>query len=126
VNPNKLTNKRIQEKKTRIKGVIKKLYHRYHDPNSMPNEAKYNIDQHLQQSSTSSTSIDGNNHRNSSRAKGKLLSASSSNASPSQTSAGSISKKRRTISLSSDDDIVELVPENNCQRLLTFNKTNNS
>ena len=40
--------------------------------------------------------------------------------------AKNISKKRRTISLSSDDDIVELLPENGCRRPSKKRSTNHS
>ncbi len=83
--------------------MIEKIYCRFHDQNLMPNDTKYNIDPLLQPSTQSSISINE-----------KPLPRSSS---PFQTSAGNISKKRRTISLSSDDDVVELIPENDCQRI---------
>jgi uncharacterized protein VirK/YbjX len=79
----------------------------------MPHDTKYSIDQLLHQSSTSSILINENKSPYKSDLKAQNLSTSS----PLQFSAGNISKKRRTISLSSDDDIVELMPENNCQRL---------
>ncbi len=87
-----MNNKQIQEKTIRIHGLIKKIYCRFHDPNLMPNSTQYTVDQLLQ----SSISIDE-----------KALP---------QTTAGQIGRKRRTISLSSDDDVVEVPPENDCQR----------
>jgi len=68
----------------------------------MPIDKKYTIDQILQQTSIL---IDDNNHHHS-----KNLSL--------QLPAKNITKKRQTISISSDDDIVELVPETDCQRVL--------
>ena len=72
----------------------------------MPNDTKYTIDQLLQSSPTSSTPVDLNNHCHHSQAKDKKTSISSATVS---------NKKRRTISLSSDDDIVELISERDCQ-----------
>ncbi len=66
----------------------------------MPIDKKYTIDQILQQTSIL---IDDNHHS-------KNLSL--------QLPAKNITKKRQTISISSDDDIVELVPETDCQRVL--------
>jgi len=68
----------------------------------MPIDKKYTIDQILQQTSIL---IDDNNHHHS-----KNLSL--------QLPAKNITKKRQTISISSDDDVVELVPETDCQRIL--------
>ncbi|CAF1039536.1 unnamed protein product [Rotaria sordida] len=117
VNLNKLTNRQFEEKSTRINGIIEKIYCRYHDQNLIPNDTKYTVDELLQCSPTSSILADRNNHHDNSCLRNKLSSVSlSSIASPLQTPAENINKKRRTISLSSDDDIVELIPENNCQR----------
>jgi hypothetical protein len=90
----------------------------------MPNEKKYSINQILQQSFTTSPAlIDETNHRNNSLGKRKIVSVSSSIHSPVESPAGNINKKRRTISLSSDDDIVEMVPENICHRILKKRST---
>jgi hypothetical protein len=85
----------------------------------MPNDTKYTIDQLVQQSSTSSILINEYNHSNNLHSKEKQLpiSSSSSISSPLQSPAGNINKKRHTISISSDDDIIELIPENDCQRI---------
>ncbi|CAF4678508.1 unnamed protein product [Rotaria sp. Silwood1] len=118
VNPNKLTNKQFEEKSTRINGIIEKIYCRYHDQNLIPNDTKYTVDQLLQGSPTPSLLADEDNHHDNSRLRKKRSSISlSSISSPLQTPAENINNKRRTISLSSDDDIVELLPESDCQRL---------
>jgi hypothetical protein len=80
----------------------------------MPNGVNYTVDQLLQESPTPSTSTNDTNHRNNSIFRRNIFSISSSS---SHTPAEIINKKRRTISLSSDDDIVELQPEHNCQRI---------
>lgn len=90
----------MKEKNIRINGLIEKIYCRFHDPNLMPNDTKYKIDQLLPRSS--------------------MLINEKPSPAPSSSSpipAGNIAKKRRTISLSSDDDIVELIPENDFHRL---------
>ncbi len=71
----------------------------------MPIDKKYTIDQILQQTSIL---IDDNNHHHHHHSKNLSL----------QLPAKNITKKRQTISISSDDDIVELVPETDCQRVL--------
>jgi len=112
-NLTKLNNKKLQEKRTRINGFIEKIYRRFHDQHLKPNDTKCTIDQLLQQSSTPSILID----ENSSHVKENILSTSPLVSSPSQSPAGNINQKRRTISLSSDDDIVELIRENDCERI---------
>ena len=78
-------NKKLEEQRTRIQGIIEKIYCRCHNITTMPNEVKHTIHQLFPDKS-----------------KQKI-------------SAERISKKRRTISISSDDEIVELVPEINCE-----------
>jgi hypothetical protein len=80
----------------------------------MPDDKKYTIDQLLQRRSTSSILINDNNHHHPNN-----LSFSSSLQLPAE----NITKKRQTISISSDDDIVELVPETDCQRILKKRST---
>jgi hypothetical protein len=85
----------------------------------MPNETNYTVDQLLQESSTPSTSTNDTNHRNNSIFRRNIFSISSSSHTPAEIR----NKKRRTISLSSDDDIVELLPEITKKRLTK--QTNN-
>ncbi|UJR25931.1 hypothetical protein I4U23_007279 [Adineta vaga] len=87
-------NKKCEERRTRINGIIEKIYCRCHNITSMPNEMKYTI-QELFPDKYSSINV------NNSHLKPK--------------SAEKINKKRRTISLSSDDDIVELVSDIDCR-----------
>ena len=91
-----------------MNGLIEKIYCRLHDQNSIPNGSEHTIDQFLHRSTQSSISIN------------------KKSSPPCRTPAGNISKKRRTISLSSDDDIVELLPENGCRRPSKKRSTNHS
>ena len=82
----------MKEKCTRINGFIEKIYCRFHDQASMPNEGEYSIDQ-LRPSPTRSLTLTE-----------EKISLAVSNG-------RKISKKRPTISLSSDDEVVEVIPE---------------
>ncbi|CAF0970907.1 unnamed protein product [Adineta steineri] len=107
---NKLTHKQLQERHTRINGIIEKIYCRHYGQNSVPDEINYSIEQFLQQSFIPPSLIDINHHNNNN----SPLIENDTLILPLQSPAEIISKKRRTISLSSDDDIVELIPENDC------------
>lgn len=82
----------MKEKRTRIHGFTKKIYCRFHDPASMPNDGEYGIDQFLPSPTRSLTLTEE-----------KISSAVSNGR--------KISNKRPTISLSSDDEVVEVIPE---------------
>ncbi|CAM4952280.1 unnamed protein product [Rotaria socialis] len=117
-NANKLISLQLEEKSTRINGIVEKIYCRYHDQNLRPIETKYTVDQLVQGSSMPPNLNHLDHHNNNTRLEKHLLSISSSSISPPlHALAGTISEKRRTISLSSDDDIVELVPDSDCQRI---------
>jgi hypothetical protein len=88
----------------------------------MPYKTTYTVDKLLQRTST--LLMNKNNHHKHSRLKGKKLTASPSISPPLESPAGNINKKRRTISLSSDDDIVELLPENDCPKANKKRSTN--
>ncbi|CAF1484599.1 unnamed protein product, partial [Rotaria magnacalcarata] len=119
VNANKLIGLQFEEKSTRVNGIVEKIYYRYHDQNLIPIETKYTVDQLVQGSSIAPILNHLDHRHNNTLLKTHLLSISSSSiSSPLHALAETISGKRRTISLSSDDDIVELVPESDCQRVL--------
>ncbi|CAF0858661.1 unnamed protein product [Adineta ricciae] len=88
-NSTRSINKKLEERRTRIQGIIEKIYCRCHNISAMPNEVKYTIHQLFPDKLKQKT--------------------------PTKITAERINKKRRTISVSSDDEIVELVPEIGCE-----------
>lgn len=84
----------------------------------MPIETKYTVDQIVQGSPTLSniSNVDNNHNDTCSRKHLSSISSSSYITSPINLPAGRLQVKRRTISLSSDDDVVELVLESECEK----------
>lgn len=93
-NSNRSKNKKLEECRTRINEIIKKIYCRSQCTTTIPNEMKRTIHE-LFPDIYSSTNINNSHFKRKSPEK--------------------INKKRRTISLSSDDDIIELISDTDCQ-----------
>lgn len=103
-----MRNRMLEERQAHLSGIIEKIYHRYHDQALMPREARCSLDQ-LAQRSTPLVATNGH-RRGYSPAKPKTSVKPSLPSNPAR-----VGKKRRTISLSSDDDIVELMTESEHQ-----------
>ena len=76
---------------------MKKIYCHFHHPNLIPTETKFSPNQFFQQST-----LDGNDNRGSKRLRNKNISSSII-----------VNKKRRTRSVSSNDNNIESISDNN-------------
>ncbi len=97
--PFKLTAKQLEEKSSHIDGIIEKIYCRFHHPNLIPTETKFSPNQFFQKAAINENN---NNNRGSKRLRNKNLSSSII-----------VNKKCRTRSVSSNDNIIESISDNN-------------
>ena len=86
----KLSSKQLEEKSSHIDGIIEKIYCRYHHSNLIPTELKFSPDHFFQQTTINENN---NNNRGSKRLRNKNISSSPI-----------VNKKRRTRSVSSNDN----------------------
>jgi hypothetical protein len=93
----KLTSKQLEEKSSHIDGIIEKIYCHFHHPNLIPTETKFSPNQFLPE-----PIIDRNNNRGSKRLRDKNSSSTIL-----------MNKKRRTRSISSNDNLIECISDNN-------------
>lgn len=98
----KLTSKQLEEKSSHIDGIIEKIYCHFHHANLIPTETKFSPNQFFQQ-----PIIDKNNNRGSKRLREKHTSSTILT-----------NKKRRTRSISSNDNPIECISDNN-QRIIS-------
>lgn len=101
----------MEEKRTRVNGVIEKIYCREHHPQLVPDEMIY-TDEFVWEPVLSMP-----NEKNQPRT--LILSRGKKFPSPQQSSNSHVetnSKKRRAISISSDDDFIELLNERDSQK----------
>ena len=100
----KLTSKQFDEKSFHIDGIIERVYCRYHHPNLIPTETKIAPDQFFQQPAINEQSLSRGSKRL--RTKNPTLSVA-------------VNKKRRTHSLSSNDNPIVSTSDSTISALLS-------